>query len=235
MRKLALFDFCETLVSFQTAGEFVNYVRRKAGSPQMLRLEKIRILSKKLRFTAVANKLFPHYNFDKRLQLYQLKGFTKDALEILAGEYYLKFIEPNLIPELIGLVKEKLEEGYTVSIVSGGYSIYLNHFAREYGVTDIISSEIEFDAQQVCTGRLKGKDCMYHYKIQKLIQHYVAGEIDLTKSVAYSDSITDLPLLTWAGTGVVVSAEKSQSWAKVNGLTEIIFKKRPTTDFQKIL
>ena len=225
MKKLALFDFCETLVTFQTAGRFVEYVRTMAGSRQMLRLEKMRLLSKKLRFTAVVNKLFPHFNFDKRLQLYQLKGFTKDALDVFAREYYLKFIEPNLIPELIDQVREKLKEGYTVSIVSGGYSIYLNYFAREYGITDIISSEIEFDVNQVCTGRLSGADCMYHYKIQKLNKHFIAGEIDLHESVAYSDSITDLPLLRWAGTGIVVSSGKSQTWAKEHGLAEIVFKK----------
>lgn len=231
MKRLALFDFCETLVSFQTAGHFVDYVRAKAGNSQMFRLEQLRVQSKKLRFTTVVNKLFPHFNFDKRLQLYQLKGFTKDALEAFAEEYYVKHIVPNLIPELLAKVREKVAQGYTVSIVSGGYSIYLKHFAKEYGITDIISSEIGFNKNQVCTGRLEGADCMYHYKIQKLNKHFVAGDINLEESVAYSDSITDLPLLRWAGTGVVVSSEKSQKWAAENGLTEIIFEKKATTVF----
>jgi phosphoserine phosphatase len=85
MKKLALFDFCETLVSFQTAGRFVDFVRAKLGSRRMLKLEELRVKSKALRFTAVANKLLPHYNFDKRLHLYQLKGLSKKNSMILHG------------------------------------------------------------------------------------------------------------------------------------------------------
>ena len=43
-----------------------------------------------------------------------------------------------------------------------------------------------------------------------------------SKSIAYSDSISDLPLLQWADEGVVVSRHKSQAWAKTYGFTEIV-------------
>jgi HAD superfamily hydrolase (TIGR01490 family) len=231
MKKLALFDFCETLVSFQTAGRFVDFVRAKLGSRRMLKLEELRVKSKALRFTAVANKLLPHYNFDKRLHLYQLKGLSKQKLDDLARQYYQEVIAPNLIPEMIDHLKEKLKEGFTVSIVSGGYSIYLNYFAEQYGISDVIASEIGFDKHGICTGRIKGSDCMYHYKIEKLSNHFVATLIDLKESIAYSDSITDLPLLRWTGKGVVVSSEKSQAWAKDNGLSEIVFEKQASPVF----
>jgi HAD superfamily hydrolase (TIGR01490 family) len=231
MKRLALFDFCETLVSFQTAGQFVDFVRATSDSRKMHQLEKLRIWSKKLRLTAVVNKLRPHYNFDKRVHLYQFKGLSKQTLIMLAGKYYREFIVPNLIPELMEHVQNKIREGYTVTIISGGYSIYLDYFAREYGIKDVIASEIEFDKNDICTGRLKGTDCMYHYKIQKLSKYFVDTDVNLQESVAYSDSITDLPLLRWAGTGIVVSAEKSQSWASENGLREIVFKKQTAAEF----
>jgi phosphoserine phosphatase len=46
--------------------------------------------------------------------------------------------------------------------------------------------------------------------------------LQFSNSIAYSDNSSDLPLLTWAKTGVVVSKNKSQNWAKENNLSEIV-------------
>ena len=225
MKKLALFDFCETLVSFQTAGPYIDFIRNNVQSKQMLRLEKIRSVLKKTRVTAVFNKLFPLYNFDKRVKLLQLRGFNKSTLERFAEEYYKNFIIPHLIPELVDEIKKKQSQGFIVTIVSGGFSIYMDYFAKDHNINNVIASEISFDANEICTGKIKGNDCMFHYKIDKLITHFSSEKINASESVAYSDSITDLPLLAWAGEGVVVSNEQSQSWAKLNGLSEIVWKK----------
>jgi phosphoserine phosphatase len=57
------------------------------------------------------------------------------------------------------------------------------------------------------------------YLLEKFINE---TNIIYSKSIVYSDSITDLPLLKWADEAVVISKSKSQLWANDFGFKEII-------------
>ena len=59
-------------------------------------------------------------------------------------------------------------------------------------------------------------------KIDKIKEVVDLSKVDIEQSVAYSDSITDLPLLTLVKNGFVVSKKHSQNWARTNKLREII-------------
>ena len=85
-----------------------------------------------------------------------------------------------------------------------------------------MSSQIEFK-NGVCTGLIKGLDCMRNNKVVLLNNKYKRTDFF---SVAYSDSITDLPFLKWVDEGWVVSKYKSQLWPKKYALKEIIWTKR---------
>ena len=63
---------------------------------------------------------------------------------------------------------------------------------------------------------------MHAAKIDKIKNIIDLSNINLEQSVAYSDSITDLPLLTIVKNGVVVSKKHSQNWVVSNNLKEII-------------
>jgi phosphoserine phosphatase len=63
---------------------------------------------------------------------------------------------------------------------------------------------------------------LYAQKVVLLDQFLKDNVILFSKSIAYSDSISDLPLLQWADEGVVVSRHQPQAWAKTHGFTEIV-------------
>ena len=52
-QKLALFDFCETIIQFQTADGFIDFIRDKTNSRLMKRLELVRIFLAKIKFFGV--------------------------------------------------------------------------------------------------------------------------------------------------------------------------------------
>lgn len=219
--KIAYFDFCETLVNFQTADAFVDYVRLTTRKKRMLILERLRDFFFKYKILLVLCKItrykYPIYKVSK---LFQVRGFHKSELEELAKGYYKEKIKPNIIYQTLDILKQKQTSGYKIVIVSGGYDIYLKFFVEEYGIDELYSTKIKF-TDKICAGIIDGVDCMYDNKVKIIESKY---NKDLIFSEAYSDSESDLPLLKWVNDGYVISRNYHQSWADSNNLKEIIWK-----------
>lgn len=220
MNKVALFDFCETIANFQTADAYVDFVRERLQDKRMRRLELIQNILIKLKFIQVIEKITKYrFSINKRIKLWQLRGLRFEELRGLAKEYYQCRIRSNFISDILDEMLKLKEKGYSVLLVSGGYDLYLNFFSDEFGVTDILSTKIEFH-KGICTGKIDGKDCLGDEKVKQLNKYFKTKP---DYSVAFSDSISDLPFLKWAKEGFVVSRNKHQSWCNINNLNEIIW------------
>ena len=218
--KVALFDFCETIANFQTADAYVDFVREKLNDKQMYKMERMQNLLKKIKLIQIAERITGNkYSINKRIKLLQLKGQSYLLLQELAKEYYQERIRTNVIPEMLNKLLELKAEGYKIILVSGGYDIYLSYFVNEYSLSDVISTRIGFK-NNICTGRFDGVDCLRDGKTFLLDRYFDSRP---KYSIAFSDSISDLPFLNWADEGVVVSKVKSQKWAKDNNFNEIIW------------
>lgn len=218
--KVALFDFCETLVNFQTADAYVDYVREIRQTKLMLRKERVQILLRKAKLIQIFEKITQgRYSINKRIKLWQLRGIKSKELESLSYSFYQNKIRPNLIPELNNILKILQKEGYEVYVVSGGYDIYLKFFIAEFNLKGCISSQIKM-VNGICTGRMSGLDCLRTNKTILLNKYF---GVKPKYSIAFSDSITDLPLLQWVDKGCVVSKNKHQSWSDKYNLEEIIW------------
>ena len=220
MNKIALFDFCETIANFQTADAYVDFVRERLSDSRMCRLERMQHFLRAIKFIQIIEK-FTRYRFsiNKRIKLWQLRGHNLSELQALAKEYYQEKIKPNFIPEMIERLFELKARGYSVFLVSGGYDIYLSYFAEENDLSGVISTKVGFKGD-VCTGKFDGIDCLRDGKT-KLLNKYFSSKPAF--SVAFSDSITDLPFLKWADEGYVVSRDKHQVWSTNNNFKEIIW------------
>lgn len=212
MNKVALFDFCETLANFQTGDAFVNYVATNYPIRQNIRRNKIRHTLKRFKFISVVERLFPKFSFNKRLVLWQLKGYKHSTIEKASREYYLDKVKPNLIPETIELLRSLQDNGWRVLIVSAGYETYLKWFCQDYGImiSDLIAVKIKFNKAGVCLGRFDGGDRLWD-KVDILSRRFERQEI---QSIAFSDGLSDLPMLMWADEGVVVRKRSNASWNK---------------------
>ena len=217
--KVALFDFCETLVDFQTADAFVDYVRLQTGNRRMLILDSIQRILRRLRIIGVVERITPGHSLNKRLKLLQLKGQDYHTLLSFAESYYNHCIKPHFISPIINELLSLQREGYLVGLVSGGYGIYLDFFVKDFSLDFCISTDIQFK-NDVCTGKFDGIDCLNENKIILLNHKFRKKPVE---TVAYSDSESDLPLLLWVKKGVVVSHGLSQKWSVNNNLKEIIW------------
>lgn len=223
--KLAVFDFCETLIQFQTADAFINFVYEKTRSKRMRRIEKEKNLFYKLGIPRLLNRfsgMWEKKSLNKKWRLYELRGFGERELNELARRFYHERLQPAFIEPVLSQLQDKKKEGYVVGIVSGGFDLYIRHFAADYGVDFILASTIGFK-QGKCTGRLVGPDCMREQKVTEIQRLY---PVPPEESLSYSDSFSDLPILLWAAKGVVVSKERHQQWIDHYKLDEIIWQQR---------
>lgn len=223
-RKIAFFDFCETLVNFQTADAFIDFVRRVDGNLYMIILNLLFVLLKEVRIIAVINKFLPYSSIEKRAKLVQLRGFKYQELNKLAAQYYVEKIRPNFIAMTVIEMQRLVQQNYEICLVSAGYSIYLKYFAEEYKIRHILSTEIAFDQMRNrCLGTFAGKDCMHLEKAKRIKAFFSSQDVDFIECISYSDSIADLPMLKLTGKGVVVSRHISQTWVNQYKFREIIW------------
>jgi HAD superfamily hydrolase (TIGR01490 family) len=219
--KLVIFDFCETLVNFQTADVFVDYVLQQSGRGKSKVMRMLSSVLYRLRLIAVANKFFPGLNLSKRLHLYQLRGLSTQEMQLWSQNFVAEKIRPNLIPELMQKLKEHQKAGDFIVLISGGYEDYLNEFAQQENITAVMGTKIERKNNRL-TGFFDGADCLREEKVNRL-KDWLSNQNQLFESsVLYSDSMTDMPLFEWVNQPIVVSKNKSQTWAKQHNFTEII-------------
>ena len=225
-KKFAFFDFCDTLVGFQTADAFVDYVRLKNGNSHMRMIESFLEILHKSRIITVLNKLVPRLEVAKRIKLYQLKGFGIHELNTLSESFYSEMVKPGLIDIVLKDMKRLADDDYEICLVSAGYSIYLKYFADEYQIKHLISTEIAFNQEgNTCLGTISGRDCIRREKVSRLKSYLEDQNVNYKESISYSDNITDLPLLLMAGKGVVISKGSSQPWRHKYNFKEIIWNK----------
>ena len=216
------FDFCETLIRFQTADRFVEYCRETLCRKRMMQLHRVTALAEKLRMFRVLDLLVNGWGsaVHKRCVLCQLKGIDDATLDRLGEAYFETVLQPAVIRPVVDIMKRHISQGDEVWIVSGGYDTYIKYFVHYYGLTGYVSTEIAFNANGICRGRMKGKDCMGRQKVSEL--HRCFGN-DLSETVAYSDSCSDLPLLLAASSGIVISHGWHQAWVEQYNLQEVIW------------
>jgi len=127
----------------------------------------------------------------------------------------------NLIQPLYNLMLDHQKQQDHVLIISGGYVPYIKVFSERHDLQAYFATAIAQDDQKA-TGFFSGKDCLYGQKVVLLEHYLMKNPIPYSKTIAYSDSSSDLPLLLWADEGVVISKRHPQRWAKQNGLKEIV-------------
>jgi|688.fasta_scaffold167028_3 phosphatidylglycerophosphatase C len=221
--KIVIFDFCDTLVNFQTANEFVRFCHKDKRVLIDIN-NKSRLIYKIISLSFVQmifDKFFPNLNISKKLFLRSLKGASYSVINDLGYEFYLKNIKSALNIEILNLLKFHQHNGDIIIVASGGYDSYLNFFIENFNIDYLLSTRIQFE-KEILTGIFQGRDCLNFNKlglVKKLIKKN--GLCGKSKMV-YTDSYSDLPLLLWVDEAVVVSKGQSQIWPSEYSFKEII-------------
>ncbi|TVR36138.1 MAG: HAD-IB family hydrolase [Nitriliruptor sp.] len=135
------------------------------------------------------------------------KGWEADRIRRLVRETMEEVIAPLAYREALDLIAEHRRAGRDVWIVSSSGEEIVEPFGEYLGIRNVIATRSGLDDD----GRYDGTLEFYAYAGAKATAMRQVAEVrgyDLTNCYAYSDSITDLPMLSAVGHPVAANPDR---------------------------
>ena len=201
MSGIAIFDLDRTLTVRGCFTPFALYVARK-------HLSRFRWLPSIL-LTAAGSSLGFCQRDDVKLLIWRkvLGGLPREEAEAIGAEFGNTWAENELRHETRSVLKRHRAAGDRLVLATAAMDIVAEPFGRLLGFDQIISTRTAWTVDGHVSGTFDGKNC---YGEEKLRQVKLAlRDIDPAKASAYSDHVTDLPLLLWVANGVAVNPHKA--------------------------
>ncbi|MCB2412833.1 HAD-IB family hydrolase [Demequina sp. TTPB684] len=153
-----------------------------------------------------------------------VKGWDVAKVTDIVSETVQELIDPVVYLEALALIRRHQENGRDVVIVSASGAELVAPIAQLLGAEHWVASRME-----IADGVYTGEITFYAYGENKAaaIRELAAERgYDLATSYAYSDSITDAPMLNAVGHGFVVNPDRGLRRAAVrNGWGVLYFRK----------
>jgi HAD superfamily hydrolase (TIGR01490 family) len=134
------------------------------------------------------------------------RGWSREEVEALVTETVDEVVAPLVYAEALAIMEGHRAAGRKVVVISASPEEIVRPLCRYLGIDDIVATRAAVDDEGNYTGELE----LYAYGPGKAdAMRSLAQEegIDLQASYAYSDSITDLPMLEVVGHPVVVNPD----------------------------
>lgn len=202
-RVAAFFDLDKTIIATSTSAAFTRplYDGGLVSRGDVLK-------------TAVSHALYLMGGADAenterlRKQLSELAtGWEVEKVNQIVADAVHSHIDPYVYQEALNLIAEHHELGHDVVIISASVVEFVEPIAQLLGADHYVSSTLSVE-----DGKYTGDIEFYAYgefkaeAIEELAQKY---DYDLARSYAYSDSITDTPMLDAVGYGTVVNPDRT--------------------------
>lgn len=142
---------------------------------------------------------------DQMLQL--TAGWHRAEIEQLVEETLEEVAEPLVYAEALFLIDEHKRQGRKVYIVSASPVEIVRPIGRHIGVTNVIATRVKTDAAGFFLSELDVY-AMGPGKAKAILDVAAREDLDLEGSYAYSDSMTDLPMMEIVGNPVAVNPDK---------------------------
>ena len=134
------------------------------------------------------------------------RGWDRAEVEQLVHDVIIDVIDPFVYQEALDLIELHRQARRRIYIVSSSPEEVVRPLARHFGVSGVIATRAA-----IVDGKYTGELEFYAYGAQKaeaIRQLAGLAGVDLEGSYAYSDSITDLPMLEAVGHPVAVNPDK---------------------------
>ena len=198
----AFYDLEGTLVHTNLVHTLGFYAQRQQGLLQTI-TKSAKTLAK-IPFFA-ATDLYSRNVFNE-LFFQSYKGESFDRLRFFADDLFEKTLKPAVFPGTFTLLEKSKKLGLRQVVITGALDFSVAPLMDYLGIDDFVANRLEF-VNGYATGRLL-PPVMASATKAKWIREYAEREnISLSDSYAYSDSISDLPMLSIVGHPAAVNPD----------------------------
>jgi HAD superfamily hydrolase (TIGR01490 family) len=134
------------------------------------------------------------------------EGISEDRLLVLADDAFDSVMRPALYPEAKDLIRRCREQGHEVILVSGALDFLMKRLVEHLGATGYIANRLEIK-DCFATGRLLRPVVAGPEKARLIREHARDNGHDLNECFAYSDSYSDVPMLSVVGHPAAVNPD----------------------------
>ena len=157
------------------------------------------------------------------------RGWKPARARRLGAESFSGYVLKRLYPEAVETLREHKRAGHRVVLLSGALDFILEPF--EDLADDVLTARLE-EENGVYTGELSGTPVAGEARARMLASFARRRNVDLSRSYAYADSISDLPMLEAVGIPVAVNPDarlraaakekgwQIKHWRKKNGAAD---------------
>jgi HAD superfamily hydrolase (TIGR01490 family) len=134
------------------------------------------------------------------------EGTSEDRLHVLADDAFETVIKKALYPDAKSLVQRCRDQGQDVVLISGALDFLMKRLAKHLGATHVIANRLEIK-DGFCTGRLLRPVVAGPEKARLVREHAKEHGHDLNDCFGYSDSYSDVPMLSVVGYPTAVNPD----------------------------
>lgn len=198
----AFYDLEGTLVSTNLVHTLGFYATRQQGIWQTAK-SSVSTLAK-LPFFGITD-LYSRNVFNE-VFFRSYEGFSQDRLRYFSDELFEEVLKPAIYPGTPELIEQGKKIGQRQVVLTGALDFTIARLMTHLRIDHYVANRLEF-VNGYATGRVL-PPVMASATKAKWIREYAEREnINLSESYAYSDSISDLPMLSIVGHPVAVNPD----------------------------
>ena len=198
----SFYDLEGTLVSTNLVHTLGFYARRQQGLLKTVK-KSVGTLAKLPLFGATdlySRNVFNEFFFRS------YEGESEDRLRYFSVELFEDVLKPAIFPGTRDLIEKSKKLGHRQIVVTGALDFSVKPMCDFLGIDDFAANRLEF-VNGYATGRLLPPVMASATKAKWIREYAEKNDINLSESYAYSDSISDLPMLSIVGHPVAVSPD----------------------------
>ncbi|MDQ4043149.1 MAG: HAD-IB family hydrolase, partial [Actinomycetota bacterium] len=197
----AIFDVDGTLIDSNVVSHYA-----------WLKMRELPVVLRPLWAAAFAARVPYYWGLDKISRAHFNRAFYKNyrgwkpaRARKLGEDSFSGYVLKRLYPEAIATLRAHKEAGHRVVLLSGALDFILEPF--EDLADDVLTARLE-EENGVYTGELSGAPVAGEARARMLASFARRRKLDLSRSYAYADSISDLPMLEAVGNPVAVNPDR---------------------------
>jgi len=198
----AFYDLEGTLVSTNLVHTLGFYARRQQGLFKTIK--KSAATLDKLPLFGVTD-LYSRNVFNE-LFFQSYKGESEDRLRYFSEELFEEVLKPAIFDGTPELIAQSKKIGQRQIVITGALDFTIDKLVNYLGIDEYAANRLEF-VNGYATGRLLPPVMASATKARWIREYAEKNEINLSESFAYSDSISDLPMLSIVGHPVAINPD----------------------------